>query len=114
MKLKLDENVDLRLVPILEAKGHDVDTVLDEGLSGSDDDVIYGTCRTVGRVLITLDTDFSNPFRFPPSKTEGIIVVRPPRAVLSAIKATLLGAFAQSHSALYRCTSHELTYMRTL
>ena len=90
MKIKLDENFDVRLVPVLRAEGYEVDTVLSEGLSGRDDDTIYATCRSNGRVLITLDLDFSNPFRFPPDVTEGIIVVRPPRAVLPAIQATLV------------------------
>ncbi len=34
MKLKLDENFDIRLVGMLTAESHDVDTVLAEGLSG--------------------------------------------------------------------------------
>ena len=34
--------------------------------------------------------DFSNPFRFLPDDTEGIIVVRPPRPILPAIEATLV------------------------
>jgi hypothetical protein len=45
--------------------------------------------------LVTLDLDFSNPFRFPPGDTEGILVVRPPRAVLSAIRATLASILPQ-------------------
>jgi predicted nuclease of predicted toxin-antitoxin system len=90
MKIKLDENFDARPVPALAADGHDVDTVPSEGLAGSDDDTVYATCRAVGRVLITLDLDFSDPFRLPPDDTEGIIVVRPPRPILPAIRATLV------------------------
>lgn len=89
MKLKLDENFDRRLVPVLEAEGHDVDTIPSEGLSGADDDAVYAACRATERALITLDLDFSNPFRFPPSGTAGIVVIRPPRPVLPAIQATL-------------------------
>ncbi len=89
MKLKLDENFDVRLVPLLAVEGFDADTVLTEGLSSSPDQTIYDTCKTSGRTLVTLDLDFSNPFRFPPAGTEGIIVIRPPRAVLSSIQATL-------------------------
>lgn len=89
MRIKLDENLDVRLASLLAADGHDVDTVRDEGLSGSDDELVFETCRSNGRVLVTLDLDFSNPFRFPPQDTEGIVVVRPPRPVLSAIRATL-------------------------
>jgi hypothetical protein len=90
MKIKLDENFDVRLVTVLAADGHDVDTVISEGLAGREDDTIYATCRANGRVLITLDLDFSNPFRFPPDDMEGILVVRPPRPVLAAIRATLV------------------------
>jgi hypothetical protein len=88
MKVKLDENFDVRLAPVLAADGHNVDTVASEGLAGSDDNTVYATCLAVGRVLITLDLDFSNPFRFPPEDTAGIIVVRPPRPILPAIRAT--------------------------
>ena len=89
MKLKLDENFDVRLAPALAAEGFDVDTVLDEGLSASPDEKIYDTCKAIGRTLVTLDLDFSNPLSFSPAGTEGIIVVRPPRAILPLIRATL-------------------------
>jgi hypothetical protein len=91
MKLKRDENFDARFVPLLAAEGFDADTVPGEGLSGSQDETIYDTCRAVGRTLVTLDLDFSNPIRFPPADMEGIVVVRPPRAVLASIRVTLQG-----------------------
>ena len=89
MRFELDENLDIRLVPLLAQRGHDVDTVRAERLSGSPDETIYAVCRQTGRTLITLDLDFASPFRFPPDGTEGIVVIRPPRPALSAIKATL-------------------------
>ncbi len=94
MKLKLDENFDARFIPLLVAEGFDADTVPAEGLSGSPDETIYDTCKAVGRTLVTLDLDFSNPIRFPPADTEGIVVVRPPRAVLPSIRVTLWSALA--------------------
>ena len=72
MRIKPDENMDVRLVPLLAAEGHDVDTAKSEGLSGSDDDVIFQACLMTGRALMTLDLDFSNPFRFPPSRAKGL------------------------------------------
>ena len=89
MRFKLDENVDIRLVPLVAEGGHDVDTIRDENLSGSPDEVVYGTCQQTQRTLISLDLDFSNPIRFPPGTTEGIIVLRPNRPVLPSIRATL-------------------------
>ncbi len=35
MRFKLDENLDLRLVPLVQQGGYDVDSVHSEGLSGS-------------------------------------------------------------------------------
>ncbi len=98
MRIKLDENFDVRLVPLLAEGGHDVDTVRDEKLAGSADELIYETCRAEGRTLITLDLDFANPFRFPPEPTEGIVVVRPPRPVLPAIRATLVSVLDELRS----------------
>ena len=53
MKVILDENFDIRLVGMLIAESHDVDTVLAEGLSGCKDETIYDACRANGRVSIT-------------------------------------------------------------
>ena len=98
VKIKFDENFDRRLEPLLAAEGHDVDSVLAEGLGGAKDDVIYETCKALGRTLVTLDLDFSNPLRFPPSDTEGIIVVRPPRPLLKAIRVTLMSVLPELKS----------------
>lgn len=98
MRIKLDENFDVRPTSLLADGGHEVDTVPAENLSGSPDEVIYETCRVTGRTLITLDMDFANPFRFPPEPLEGIVVVRPPRAILSAIRATLVSVLGELKS----------------
>jgi predicted nuclease of predicted toxin-antitoxin system len=37
MKIKLDENLPVRSVPLLESLGHQVDTVADQGLTGQPD-----------------------------------------------------------------------------
>lgn len=100
MRFKLDENFDVRLVPILAEGGHEADTVVSEGLAGCADSVIYETCCGAGWTLVTLDLDFSNPIRFPPARSRGIIVLRPPRAVLSAIQATLVSAMKEIKSGL--------------
>lgn len=92
MNWKLDENLDLRLAAILAVGDDTADTVLDEGLSGESDDRLYEQCRNGGQVLVTLDLDFSNPLRFPPGPTQGIVVVRPPRQTVPAIRATLVSA----------------------
>ncbi|HXD86468.1 MAG TPA: DUF5615 family PIN-like protein [Urbifossiella sp.] len=102
MKLKLDENFDVRLVLDLEKEGFDADTVIGERLAGSPDEAIYDACRAAGRTLVTLDLDFSNPMRFSPSDSEGIVVVRPPKAVLSSIRATLWSVLSQLKTGLVK------------
>lgn len=40
------------------------------------DDALYEVCGHERRTLVTLDLDFSNPFRFDPATGAGIIVLR--------------------------------------
>ncbi len=92
MKVKLDENLDVRLVDILAEQGVDARTVYSQNLSGAPDEDIYLVCRTEKRALITCDLDFSNPLRFPPANTSGIVVLRPRLATLPNLKTLLLQA----------------------
>jgi predicted nuclease of predicted toxin-antitoxin system len=89
MRFKLDENLNARVVPLLEAAGYEADTVLAEGLGGTADRVLFEVCRATGQTLLTLDLDFAQPLRFPPQGTAGIVVLRPGRPTLAAITATL-------------------------
>lgn len=56
---------------------------------------MFEACRIEGRVLITLDRDFSQIPRFPPSGTSGIVILdlgqrRPgPQALLDRLKSFL-------------------------
>lgn len=79
MKLKLDENLGEGVRRRLAAAGHDVSTVVDQQMAGATDAVVYLTCADEGRVLVTFDLDFANPFVFDPRPTAGIIVLRLPR-----------------------------------
>jgi predicted nuclease of predicted toxin-antitoxin system len=95
VKFKLDENLDARLVSLLREGDHDADTVLDQRLSGQSDEIIYKTCCKSGHTLITLDLDYSNPLRFPPESSEGIVVLRPPQPVLPILRSLLASALAE-------------------
>ena len=61
MKLLLDEDSQSSLlVKLLQAAGHDVETVTHAGLAGSPDPVVFAFAQQLGRVLLTRNgNDFS-------------------------------------------------------
>jgi len=75
MKFKLDENLGLLGKSLLEADGHNVMTVVEQQLSGAQDERIYKVCQKEGRVLVTLDHDFGQTIRFSPEASSGIVVI---------------------------------------
>ena len=95
MRLKLDENLRRRGMDLLHQAGHDVATVLDQGLSSAEDRTVIEACRAENRCLVTLDLDFGNPLIFRPADYSGIAVLRlPPRSTpddLFAAVRTLIG-----------------------
>jgi len=86
MKIKLDENLDVRLVELFERAGHDVATVCSQGLGGGSDERICRACMNEKRVLISHDLDFSNVVRFPPGRAFGIVVLRGPNQLLATTR----------------------------
>jgi hypothetical protein len=86
MKFKLDECMDIRLITLFSDAGHDAKTVFEEDLSGRPDKKIYSVSIEEKRILITQDMHFSNPFRFPPIPSEGILVIKNPRQLLRDAK----------------------------
>ena len=76
MKLKLDENLGKAAARQLRARGHDVETVHEEGLLGASDPALIRHCQRERRVLISLDLGFANPANFLPSKYAGIATLR--------------------------------------
>jgi predicted nuclease of predicted toxin-antitoxin system len=76
MKIKLDENLPLRLATLLNNLGHDVHTLHDELLLGHKDNEVWETTQQESRFLITQDMDFSDLRQFAPGSHHGILLVR--------------------------------------
>jgi predicted nuclease of predicted toxin-antitoxin system len=84
-RLKLDEDLDPRIVASASLRGHDAESVWSEGVCGASDEALMNVCLAEHRTLVTLHLDFADPLRFPPASTRGIIVLRPGRATLPLI-----------------------------
>ena len=74
--VKLDENMPDSVAAILRAAGHDVALAREQHLTGSADDHLLSVVAREGRALITLDRDFTNISRHPPTDAAGIVVFR--------------------------------------
>jgi predicted nuclease of predicted toxin-antitoxin system len=85
VKIKLDENLPIRLVPLLTDLGHDVETVPDEQIAGRDDDVVWSTAQAHGRFLVTQDLDFSDARKYAPGKHHGPLLIRLPQPSRTAL-----------------------------
>lgn len=99
MKFKLDENFGTRTQELFRSLGHDVETVRSQNLQGCSDQHLFEVCCTENRCLVTLDLDFADVVRFPPSRSSGIVVIRVPHnpslALLEQMARQFLGAAEQ-------------------
>jgi len=117
VKLLLDENLSPRHAAMLRERGYDAVAVTEVGLSGEPDGNVRAFAIESGRVLITLDADFGNILRFPPTGTPGVIrlKIHPPTEeairdqilrTLQVLKNTSLeGCLAVSHGEVVRIRS---------
>ncbi len=58
MKIKLDENIPIRLAPVSSGLGHDVDAVPGEKLTGQHVPNVWAASQNSARFLVTQDLDF--------------------------------------------------------
>ncbi len=74
-RFKLDENLPLE-AEFLQSLGYDAVTATMQGLNGLRDPVIAAKCKDEGRIIVTIDLDFSDIRKYPPADFSGIIVLR--------------------------------------
>ena len=88
MRLKLDENLPGDAAELLRALGHDVGTVVGEGLAGSPDGQVVSAAGREGRMLMTLDRGMADIRAYPPGSHPGIVVFRLDDQAATALVAT--------------------------
>ena len=98
MKIKLDENLPATLGGILARLGPDADTVVDEGLKGEPDEVVWPAAQDAGRFLVTQDLDFSDIRRFAPGTHRGLVLVRLRMPSQSMLERRVSEAFTEMES----------------
>ncbi|MBI5055673.1 MAG: DUF5615 family PIN-like protein [Nitrospirae bacterium] len=76
MQFKIDENLPIEIAQQLITAGYDAKTVIEQQLQGAKDPILTDKCKNENRVLITLDTDFSDIRAYPPHELAGIIILR--------------------------------------
>jgi predicted nuclease of predicted toxin-antitoxin system len=104
MKIKLDENLPSPLAPKLGAMSHDVHTVVEEGIAGKPDPVVWQAAQSEARFLITQDMDFSNAQRLAPGTHHGILLIRMRNPSWRAIVARVADLFGREDVAHWaRC-----------
>jgi predicted nuclease of predicted toxin-antitoxin system len=95
MKIKLDENLPSLLAPRLAAMSHDVHTVVEEGIAGKPDPVVWQAAQSEARFFITQDMDFSNAQRLVPGTHYGVLLIRLRAPSWRAVVERVAGLFAQ-------------------
>lgn len=115
MKIKLGENLPVRLKGILAQHGHDTDTVVEEGLAGQPDANIWQAAQAEKRFLITQDLDFSDTRQFVPGSHPGLLLVRlrDPGANAVLVKlAAIAGQINDWNGCFVVLTDHKLRIKR--
>jgi len=93
-RFKLDENLPQGAEALLSEGGHEVDTVLGEGLGGERDPTVLAAARSENRIFVTLDLDFADIRSYPPSIYPGIWVLRPNSQSVENVLSLLQGALS--------------------
>ena len=93
MRIKLDENLPGDLVTALRSLGHDVESVVTEGLAGHPDPDVWKAAQSEDRILITQDIRFGDARMFTPGQHAGFILVRLATPGLRVLIAKLQAVF---------------------
>ena len=76
VRFKLDEYLPASSASVLQAAGHDVDTVIAEKLTGAPDPAVLAVITAAGRVLVSLDRGLGDIRAYPPGSHAGVVVLR--------------------------------------
>jgi predicted nuclease of predicted toxin-antitoxin system len=94
----LDEKVSLQVAQRLVALDYEVSAIAKHPERGMNDERVFSLVTEDSSLLITRDTHFTNPVRFPPAQTRGILYITPGN-LRGQEEAELVDQFLRSHHA---------------
>lgn len=77
MQIKTDEDLPNAVAALLRDAGHEVHTVVEQGLGGASDPVIWARAQSEGRLVVTADKGFADIREHPPGTHRGVVLLRP-------------------------------------
>lgn len=95
MQLLADENIQQPIVRFLQERGWDILWIPDEGLSGADDETVFGHAQQSRRALLTYNADFVDVRALDASCHSGIIRLRFSNQRPDFVRPHLLAALEQ-------------------
>jgi len=95
MRIKLDENLPVRLAEGLRDLQHDVASVLEESLGGQPDGVIRGAAEREGRLLLTQDVGLADLRALLGVSHPGVVLIRLRDAGRDSILTRLMAVFRE-------------------
>jgi len=75
-RVKVDEDLPRQIAEMLNARGHNATTVLEQGWQGAPDDVLWERVQEERRFLMTADKGFADLRRQVPGMHAGVILLR--------------------------------------
>ena len=75
--IKVDEDLPTAIVYRLRAIGYQASTVVEQGMGGWKDPILWQAVQSDRQFLITADKGFGNIRQYPPGEHAGVLVLRP-------------------------------------
>lgn len=77
MRIKVDEDLPGAASELLRGKGHDVLTVVQQGMGGWKDAALWRVVQAEQRFLVTADKGFADIRSYPSGTHAGVLLLRP-------------------------------------
>jgi predicted nuclease of predicted toxin-antitoxin system len=85
MRVKVDEDLPKAAVQMLQQRGYQALSVIEQGMGGAKDPELWQAVQAEGRFLVTADKGFGDIRTYPPGTHQGIMLLRPDQAGIGPV-----------------------------